>query len=115
MRCWKVYGRTIFSRARRVQGRSADSRVRAFVPSDTVRADKAVRAPVSTLLEPAGFSSRSLLSSGRGGPRPVGTSCHFRFFSFMIAVDDKTPLPATRNPQPPTENVVTVRGLTKVF
>src|SRR6059058_5912858 len=32
---------------------SADSRVRAFLASDQVRADKAVRAPVSSVLESA--------------------------------------------------------------
>src|SRR5206468_8069634 len=39
------------SPAGRIHDRSADSHVRAFVPSDNVRADKAVRAPVSALLE----------------------------------------------------------------
>src|SRR5437762_13402544 len=33
----------------------------------------------------------------------------------MIAVDDKPPTAAARNPSPQTENVVVVRGLTKVF
>jgi len=33
----------------------------------------------------------------------------------MIAVADKTPEPAARNPSPPKDNVVVVRGLTKVF
>ena len=33
----------------------------------------------------------------------------------MIALEEKAPQPATRNPSPPAENVVVVRGLTKVF
>src|SRR6185503_9039038 len=33
----------------------------------------------------------------------------------MIALEEKAPQPATRNPSPPAENVVAVRGLTKVF
>src|SRR5437879_5996710 len=36
-------------------------------------------------------------------------------FPTMIALEEKAPQPPARNPQPPTENVVTVRGLTKVF
>jgi len=39
--------------AGRIQDWSADSRVRAFLAPDQVRADKAVRAPVSPLLESA--------------------------------------------------------------
>ena len=35
----------------RIQDWSADSRVRAFLASDSVRADKAVRAPVASFLE----------------------------------------------------------------
>src|SRR5437764_5175398 len=33
----------------------------------------------------------------------------------MIALEEKAPQPAGRIPSPPTENVVVVRGLTKVF
>ena len=33
----------------------------------------------------------------------------------MIALEEKAPQPASRNPSPPAENVVAVRGLTKVF
>src|SRR5256885_15617055 len=114
MRFWQIDVRTILSRAPRIQDRSADSPVRAFVPSDSVRADKAVRAPVSALFESALLSSRSLLSSGRGGLRPGGKSGCIQFFPTMIALEEKTPQRSTRNP-PPTENVVVVRGLTKVF
>jgi len=39
--------------ARRIQDWSADSHVRAFLASDQVRADKAVRAPVFAFLESA--------------------------------------------------------------
>src|ERR1043166_4156254 len=46
----------------RIPDWSADSRVRAFLASDQVRADKAVRAPVSTLL------SGRLLKSALPGP-----------------------------------------------
>jgi len=48
----------------RIQDWSADSPVRAFVPSDKIRADKAVRAPVSVLLE-------SALGGGGGGDKIV--------------------------------------------
>src|SRR5437762_10203780 len=115
MRFWQIDVRTILSRAPRIQDRSADSPVRAFVPSDSVRADKAVRAPVSALFESALLSSRSLLSSGRGGLRPGGKSCRFQFLPTMNALEDKAPRPTAPNPLPPTEIVDVVRGLTNVF
>src|SRR5207245_9097740 len=46
--------------------------------------------------------------------RPGGRSGCIQFFPTMIALEEKAPQRSTRNP-PPTENVVVVRGLTKVF
>src|SRR5437762_1646091 len=55
-------------RAGRIQDWSADSRVRAFLASDQVRADKAVRAPVWLFL-PRTLSANSPASSA-SGPGP---------------------------------------------
>src|SRR5438128_9481742 len=50
--------------AGRIQDGSADSRVRAFLAPDQVRADTAVRAPASPFLESA-LRSRTLPIAGR--------------------------------------------------
>ena len=74
--------------AGRIQDWSADSRVRAFLASDQVRADKAVRAPISTFLESALqtpgarlifcaavlFNPKGMVSSSPGLSRSIGTT-----------------------------------------
>jgi len=56
-----------------IQDWSVDSRVRAFLASDQVCADKAVRAPVSPFLESALILSRggSAGTTGPGWPDPL--------------------------------------------
>jgi hypothetical protein len=49
-------------KAGRIQDWSADSHVRAFLASDQVRADKAVRAPVFAFLESAVALQRTRIS-----------------------------------------------------